>query len=342
MSINIAINGFGRIGRLACRLASMRSDINIVAINDIVPADNLAYLFKYDSTHGKYPGDVSCEENALIINGKKTHVFSEREPENLPWKKLNIDYVIESTGLFVSPELANKHIIAGAKRVIISAPAKGDVTTIVLGVNQAEYDPARDKIVSNASCTTNCLAPITKVLLDNFGIEEGLMTTVHSVTATQPTVDGPSKKDWRGGRGASQNIIPASTGAAKAVALCLPAIKGKLTGMALRVPTVDVSVVDLTVRLTKATSYEEICRSMKEASQTYLKGILEYCDEQIVSSDLIGSTYSAIFDKGAGIALNDKFYKIIAWYDNEMGYAARVVDLAIFMAEKDSILSRKK
>ena len=340
MAVKIGINGFGRIGRLACRLASMNNDITIVAINDIVPADNLAYLFKYDSTHGKFHGEVSSGENYLTINGKKTLVLSEKDPERLPWKQLDVDYVIESTGLFVSPELANKHILAGAKRVIISAPAKGDITTIVLGVNQKEYNPARDKIVSNASCTTNCLAPITKVLLDNFGIEEGLMTTVHSVTATQPTVDGPSKKDWRGGRGASQNIIPASTGAAKAVSLCLPEIKGKLTGMALRVPTVDVSVVDLTVRLSRPTTYEDICRSMKEASEGYLKGILGYCEEQIVSSDLIGSTLSAVFDKGAGIALNDKFYKIIAWYDNEMGYAARVVDLAIFMAEKDSILSR--
>ncbi len=269
-------------------------------------------------------------------------MLSEKDPANLPWKKLDVDYVIESTGLFVTPELASKHIIAGAKKVVISAPAKGDVTTLVMGVNENTYDPARDLIVSNASCTTNCLAPITKVLLDNFGIEEGLMTTVHSVTATQPIVDGPSKKDWRGGRGASQNIIPASTGAAKAVALCLPEVKGKLTGMALRVPTADVSVVDLTVRLSRPTSYEEICRTMKDASETYLKSILEYCEEQVVSSDIIGSTYSAVFDRDAGIALNDRFYKLIAWYDNETGYAARVVDLVMYMASKDMNPSKLK
>ncbi len=342
MPVNIAINGFGRIGRLVCRLAANRQDINIVAINDIVPADNLAYLFKYDSTHGKFHGEVRAEDNAITINGNKTLVVSEREPEKCPWKALNIDYVVESTGLFVTPELALKHTAAGAKRVIITAPAKGKITTIVMGVNEKIYKPETDIVVSNASCTTNCLAPIAKVLLDNFGLEEGLMTTIHSVTATQPTVDGPSKKDWRGGRGASQNIIPASTGAATAVTLCLPELKGKLTGMALRVPTADVSVVDLTVRLSRSTTYQEICDSMRKASEGYLNGILDYCDEQIVSSDLISSTYSAVFDKGAGIALNDKFYKIIAWYDNEMGYAARVVDLVIYMAEKDSILSQKK
>jgi glyceraldehyde 3-phosphate dehydrogenase len=340
MPVNIAINGFGRIGRLVCRLVANRPDIHIVAINDLVPADNLAYLFKYDSTHGKFQGDVSVVDNAMIIKGHKVLVLSEKDPEKLPWKSLNIDYVVESTGLFVTPELALRHITAGAKRVIITAPAKGKMTTLVMGVNEKTYNPATDKIVSNASCTTNCLAPITKVLLDNFGIEEGLMTTIHSVTATQPTVDGPSKTDWRGGRGASQNIIPASTGAAIAVSLCLPEIKGKLTGMALRVPTADVSVVDLTVRLSRSTTYEDICDAMKKASESYLKGILDYCDEEIVSSDLISTTYSAVFDKGAGIALNDKFYKIVAWYDNEMGYAARIVDLVAYMAEKDSILSK--
>jgi glyceraldehyde 3-phosphate dehydrogenase len=332
MPVNIAINGFGRIGRLVFRIASSRADLNIVAINDIVPCDNLAYLLKFDSTHGRFNGEVTTEGETLIVDGKKTAVLSERDPEKLPWKEMKIDFVVESTGLFTSPETVGKHIAAGAKHVIISAPAKGEVPTFVMGVNQHKYQPQKDQIVSNASCTTNCLAPITKVLLDNFGIEEGLMTTVHAMTATQPTVDGPSKKDWRGGRGACQNIIPASTGAAKAVSLCLPEVKGKLTGMALRIPVADVSVVDLTVRLSKSTSYEEVCRAMKQAADGSMKGILAYCDEQVVSSDFIGSTYSSIFDKDAGIALNDKFYKIIAWYDNEMGYACRVVDLLQYMA----------
>lgn len=335
MSINIAINGFGRIGRLACRVASQRKDINLVAINDLVPADNLAYLLKFDSTHGRFNGEVKAEGDAIIINGKKVQTFSEKDPEKLPWKDLNVDYVIESTGLFTSPELAQKHITAGAKRVIISAPAKGDIPTFVMGVNHEKYNPSKDFIVSNASCTTNCLAPIVKVLLDTFGIEEGLMTTIHAVTATQPTVDGPSKKDWRGGRAAPQNIIPASTGAAKAVSLCIPEVKGKLTGMALRVPTADVSVVDLTVRLSRPTSYDEICRAMKQASENSMKGILQYCDEQVVSSDFIGSQYSAIFDKDAGIELNPNFFKVVAWYDNEMGYSARVVDLIAYMASKE-------
>lgn len=331
MAINVAINGFGRIGRLVCRLASARNDINIVAVNDLVPADNLAYLLKYDSTHGRFKGEVTSTEDTLIVNGKSIRVFSEKDPLNLPWKDLHIDFVIESTGFFTTPEGAGKHLTAGAKRVIITAPAKGDIPTFVMGVNEDQYDSEKDRIVSNASCTTNCLAPITKVLLDNFGIEEGLMTTIHAVTASQPTVDGSSKKDWRGGRSAPQNIIPASTGAAKAVALCLPQVKGKLTGMAFRVPTADVSVVDLTVRLDRAATYEEICQAMKEASMGSMKGILAYCDEQVVSSDFIGSTYSAIFDKLAGISLNSAFFKIIAWYDNEMGYASRVVDLLIYM-----------
>jgi glyceraldehyde 3-phosphate dehydrogenase len=341
MTIRVAINGFGRIGRLVFRTIAARNDIEVVAINDIVPADNLAYLLKYDSTHGTFPGRVEAHENMILVDGKKTAVFAEKDPEKLPWKDLNVDYVIESTGLFTTPETAGKHITAGASRVIISAPAKGDVPTFVMGVNHEKYNPATDLIVSNASCTTNCLAPITKVLLDEFGIDEGLMTTVHAVTATQPTVDGPSKKDWRGGRGAGQNIIPASTGAAKAVALCIPEIKGKLTGMALRIPIADVSVVDLTVRLSKQTTYEEICQAMKKASQGHMKGILAYCDEQLVSSDFISSTYSAIFDKDAGIALNDKFYKIIAWYDNEMGYACRVVDLLAYMASRESSRAKK-
>ncbi len=335
MSINVAINGFGRIGRLAFRLMAARGNINVVAINDLVPADNLAYLLKHDSTHGIFDATVETHDGYLVVNGKETLVLSEKDPEKLPWEKLKVDYVIESTGLFTTPEGANKHILAGARRVIISAPAKGELPTFVMGVNHLKYNPVTDKVVSNASCTTNCLAPIAKVLLDNFGIDEGLMTTVHSVTASQHTVDGPSKKDWRGGRSASQNIIPSSTGAAKAVGLCIPEVKGKLTGMALRVPTVDVSVVDLTVKLNRTTTYEEICQAMKTAADGSMKGILSYCDEELVSSDFIGSTYSAIFDKGAGIALNDKFYKIIAWYDNEMGYSCRIVDLLLYMASKN-------
>jgi len=331
MSVNIAINGFGRIGRLVCRLLSSDKNIKIIAINDLVPPDNLAYLLKYDSVHGKFEGKIEAEENHLVVNGVRIAIFSEKDPEKLPWKELNIDYVIESTGHFSSHEGSNRHITAGAKRVIITAPAGGDVPTFVMGVNETLYNPEKDSIVSNASCTTNCLAPITKVLLDNFGIEQGLMTTIHAMTASQSTVDGPSKKDWRGGRSASQNIIPASTGAAKAVALCIPEIEGKLTGMAFRVPTADVSVIDLTVCLTRATSYEEICNAMKKASEESMKGVLAYCDEQVVSSDFIGSHYSAIFDKEAGIALNSNFFKIIAWYDNEMGYASRVVDLLVYM-----------
>jgi glyceraldehyde 3-phosphate dehydrogenase len=341
MPINVAINGFGRIGRLVCRLISKHIDINLVAINDLVPADNLAYLLKYDSTHGRFEGSVTSEEAALIVNGKKISVYSEKDPQNLPWKELAVDYVIESTGLFTTAEGAEKHLKAGAKRVIITAPAKGDIPTFVLGVNEAKYSPATDYIVSNASCTTNCLALITKVLLDKFGIEEGLMTTIHSVTASQPTVDGPSKKDWRGGRGAGQNIIPASTGAAKAVALCIPEIKGKLTGMAFRVPTADVSVVDLTIRLSRATNYEAICQAMKEAADGPMKGILAYCDEQVVSSDFIGNPFSAIFDKEAGMELNENFFKIIAWYDNEMGYASRVIDLMLYMVSRERTFAMK-
>lgn len=336
MPIKVAINGFGRIGRLVFRLALQRKDIQLVAVNDLVPSDNLAYLLKYDSTHGPFEGTVQAEEKALIVNGQKIAVLSERDPAKLPWRDLQIDYVVESTGLFTDREEASKHLQAGAKRVLITAPAKGDVSTFVMGVNQEKYDPKKDFIVSNASCTTNCLAPITKVLLDNFGIEEGLMTTVHAVTATQSTVDGPSKKDWRGGRGASQNIIPSTTGAAKAVALCLPEVKGKLTGMALRVPVPDVSIVDLTVRVSKPTTYEAICEAMRTAAQGPMKGILKYCDEPVVSSDFISTTYSAIFDRDAGIALNSTFYKIMAWYDNEMGYSARTVDLLAYMAEKES------
>lgn len=332
MGIRIAINGFGRIGRLALRNALKIQGIEIVAVNDLVPSENLAYLLKYDSTHGRFHGNISFNENSITADGQTFEVLSETHPENLPWKRLNVDYVIESTGRFTERQEAEKHLIAGAKKVVISAPAKGDVPTFVMGVNHTRYKPQSDHVVSNASCTTNCLAPVTKVLLDNFGIEEGLMTTIHAMTASQPVVDGPSKKDMRGGRGASQNIIPASTGAAKAVALCLPEVKGKLTGMAFRIPTADVSCVDLTVRLSRATSYEEICAAMKRESCGQMKGILAYTEEDVVSSDFIGDTHSAIFDRGAGIALNDKFYKLVAWYDNEMGYAARVVDLIRYMA----------
>ncbi|MFV0339941.1 MAG: type I glyceraldehyde-3-phosphate dehydrogenase [Parachlamydiaceae bacterium] len=338
MPLRVAINGFGRIGRLAFRLLASNREVELVAVNDIVPADNLAYLLKYDTVHRTFPGTISHTEGSLVVNGKEVKTYSEKEPEKLPWKSLGVDIVIESTGLFTSPELAGKHLTAGARKVVITAPAKGDVPTFVMGVNEDKYRPGQDAVVSNASCTTNCLAPIVKILLDEFGIEEGLMTTIHAMTASQPTVDGPSKKDWRGGRAASQNIIPSSTGAAKAVALCLPEVKGKLTGMAFRVPLADVSAVDLTIRLTKATSYEAICEAMKKASEGRMKGILQYCEDEVVSSDFIGSTYSSIFDKNAGIALNDRFFKLVSWYDNEMGYAARVVDLLLYIAKKDGIL----
>src|ERR1700722_582855 len=324
MAIRIAINGFGRIGRLTFRvLCELYKDIEVVAVNDLVQADNLAYLLKHDSVHGKPNFSVKAEGNDLIIDGKKIQVFSEKDPTKLPWKQLGIDYVVESAGIFTDKADAQKHIQAGAKRVVITAPAKGDVPTFVMGVNEEKYNPKADFIVSNASCTTNCLAPLTKVLLENFGIEEGLMTTVHSLTAVQPSVDGPSKKDWRGGRAASINIIPSWVGAANAVALCLPELKGKLTGMAFRIPTMDGSVVDLTVRLSSDTTYEAICEAMKEAAEGSMKGIVEFCDEEVVSSDFIGNTASCIFDKGAGIALNPRFYKLVAWYDNEMGYAHR-------------------
>ena len=334
MTIRIGINGFGRIGRLVTRIALQKSNIKIVGINDLVPADNLAYLFKHDTVHGRYAKPVKAEEKAIVVDGQRIEVFAEKDPGELPWKKLNVDYVVESTGRFTKRDDAGKHLTAGAKRVLITAPGK-EVPTYVMGVNHTHYKPAEDKIISNASCTTNCLAPLCKVLLDRFGIEEGLMTTVHSVTASQPTVDGPSHKDWRGGRAAGYNIIPASTGAAKAVVLCLPELSGKLTGMAFRVPTIDVSVVDLTVRLQKDTTYEEICQAMLKASQNEMKGILAYTDEQVVSSDFIGTSYSTIFDQGAGIALNKRFYKLVAWYDNEMGYSHRVVDLLEYMASKE-------
>ena len=334
MTIRVAINGFGRIGRMVVRAVNKNPNVNIVAINDLVPPDNLAYLLKYDSTHGIFDGEVRAEENGIMVDGNKVECMSERNPADLPWGKLNVDYVIESTGLFTTSEKAEEHLKAGAKKVVISAPAKSpEISTLVMGVNNEKYDPNSDNVVSNASCTTNCLAPIVKVVLDNYGIEEGLMTTVHSVTSTQPTVDGPSKKDWRGGRGGPQNIIPASTGAAKAVALCIPEIAGKLTGMSMRVPTPNVSVVDLTVKLSKSTSYEEICAAMKSASEGPLKGVLGYTEDDVVSSDFIGSPFSSIFDAGAGIALNDKFFKLISWYDNEMGYSCRLIDLIEYMEQ---------
>lgn len=334
MTIRVAINGFGRIGRMVVRAANKNPNVNIVAINDLVPPDNLAYLLKYDSTHGIFDGEVRAEENGIMVDGNKVECMSERNPADLPWGKLNVDYVIESTGLFTTSEKAEEHLKAGAKKVVISAPAKSpEISTLVMGVNNEKYDPNSDNVVSNASCTTNCLAPIVKVVLDNYGIEEGLMTTVHSVTSTQPTVDGPSKKDWRGGRGGPQNIIPASTGAAKAVALCIPEIAGKLTGMSMRVPTPNVSVVDLTVKLSNSTSYDEICAAMKSASEGPLKGVLGYTEDDVVSSDFIGSPFSSIFDAGAGIALNDKFFKLISWYDNEMGYSCRLIDLIEYMEQ---------
>ncbi len=332
----IAINGFGRIGRLVLRTGVNDPDLEFVAINDLVPPDNLAYLFKYDSTHGTFNGTVSHDAENLIINGKKVKCLAEKDPEQLPWKAMGVDYVIESTGRFTDRDGASKHLKAGAKKVIISAPAKDkDIPTFVLGVNENKYNPGTDHIVSNASCTTNCLAPIVKVILDNYGVEEGLMTTIHAMTATQPTVDGPSKKDFRGGRGAAQNIIPSSTGAAKAVGLCIPEVAGKLTGMSFRVPTPDVSVVDLTVRTTKETSLADIRKKMKEASENGpMKGILGYTEDMVVSNDFTGSHFSSIFDSEACIELNSRFFKLVSWYDNEMGYSTRVVDLIKYMIKK--------
>jgi len=332
MAVKVAINGFGRIGRLVFRAivdqGLLGDQIDVVAVNDLVPADNLAYLLKYDTTQGRFNGTVEAEgDDTLVVNGNKIKCLALRElPSNLPWGELGIDIVIESTGLFVQDEKAQGHIDAGAKKVIISAPAKGNVKTVVLGVND-ETLTAEDTLISNASCTTNCLAPITKVILDNFGIEEGLMTTVHSYTATQKTVDGPSPKDMKGGRAAAMNIIPSTTGAAKAVGLVIPEVQGKLTGMSFRVPTPTVSVVDLTVKTTKSTSYEEICQKMKEAAEGPLKGILGYTEDEVASSDFIHCAESSVFDAGSGIALNDTFFKLVSWYDNEWGYSNRVVDL---------------
>jgi len=342
MAIRIGINGFGRIGRLFYRVAAERG-YEVVAVNDLVPSDNLAYLLKYDTTHRRFmlggkPAEVSAQDDGFTVNGKKTQCLSERDPAKLPWKSMNVDYVLESTGLFTEGEKAKGHLDAGAKRVVISAPTKSgpeEVPTFCLGVNHDKYDPAKHTILSNASCTTNCLAPVAKVLNDTFGIEEGLMTTVHAATATQPTQDGPSKKDWRGGRNAYQNIIPASTGAAKAVTLCIPELKGKLTGMAFRVPTADVSVVDLTFKTAKETSLAAINAAMKAAADGAMKGILAYTDEEVVSSDFIGDRHSSIFDAAAGIELNSRFFKIVSWYDNEQGYATRCVDMMEMLAKKD-------
>ncbi|MCF7851871.1 MAG: type I glyceraldehyde-3-phosphate dehydrogenase [Simkaniaceae bacterium] len=335
MKIRVGINGFGRIGRSIFRLLHGRDDIEIVAVNDLVPPENLTYLLKYDSTHGIFKADIRPDSNHFTVDGRQVQIFAYKDPASIPWKEEKVDVVVESTGFFTHKEDAAKHLEAGAKKVIISAPAKGDVPHYVMGVNHKKYNPAEDHIVSNASCTTNCIAPMIKVLVDHFGIEEGLMSTIHAVTATQPTVDSPSKKDLRGGRSAMSNIIPASTGAAKAVALCIPEIKGKLTGMAFRVPVVDVSVVDLTVRLTKSTTYDKICEAMQNASNGELKGIMGYTDEPVVSTDFIGSPLSCIFDRDAGIALNENFFKLVGWYDNEIGYASRVCDLIKHMATKN-------
>jgi glyceraldehyde 3-phosphate dehydrogenase len=324
--MKIGINGFGRIGRLAFRAAIERPDIEVVGINDLVEPDYMAYMLKYDSTHGPFKGTIAVEGGHLVVNGKTIRVTAEKDPSNLKWGEVGAEVVIESTGLFLTQETAQKHIDAGAKKVVMSAPAKDDTPTFVMGVNHKELK-ADQNIVSNASCTTNCLAPIAKVLDDNFGIEEGLMTTVHAVTATQKTVDGPSAKDWRGGRGAYQNIIPSSTGAAKAVGLVLPQLKGKLTGMSLRVPVADVSVVDLTVRLKKGASYEAIKAAMKEASEGELKGILGYTEDEVVSEDFKGDARTSIFDAKAGIGLNDNFVKVVSWYDNEWGYSNKLIDL---------------
>ncbi len=331
MSIKVGINGFGRIGRLVFRAAMERSSIDIVGINDLLDAEYCAYMLKYDSTHGRFGGTVSVSDGKLIVNGKTIRVSSEKDPANLKWGDVGAEYVVESTGLFLTKETAEKHLAAGAKRVVMSAPSKDNTPMFVMGVNSDKYKG--ETVVSNASCTTNCLAPLAKVVHDNWGIVEGLMTTVHATTATQKTVDGPSMKDWRGGRGAAQNIIPSSTGAAKAVGKVIPDLNGKLTGMAFRVPTPNVSVVDLTCRLAKPAKYDEIKAAMKLASETTLKGILGYTEDEVVSNDFLGETCTSIFDAGAGIALNDNFVKLVSWYDNEWGYSNKVLDLIEHMAK---------
>ena len=341
MPLKVAINGFGRIGRLVFRAGLENPNIEFVGVNDLVPADNLAYLLRHDSTHGLFKGTVEAKEDGIVVNGKFVKCVSVKNPAELPWGQLEAQFVVESTGLFTDLPGAENHLKAGGKRVVISAPTKAkdeEIPTLVMGVNHTKYDPAKHKIVSNASCTTNCLAPVAKVINDNFGLAEGLMTTIHAATATQPTVDGPSKKDWRGGRGAYQNIIPASTGAAKAVALALPELKGKLTGMAFRVPVADVSAVDLTVKTAKATTYKDICAAMKAAAEGPLKGILGYTEEEVVSTDFIHDSRSSIFDAGAGIELNANFFKVVSWYDNEWGYSCRVIDLITHMARKEGLL----
>src|SRR5882757_9854885 len=347
MAVKVAINGFGRIGRLVFRAIAeqglLGKEVQVVAVGDIVPADNLAYLLKYDSTQGRFKGEVSSkksapdkiEDDVLVVNGKEIKVVSAKTPAELPWKAMGVDVVIESTGLFTEAEKAKGHLTAGAKKVIISAPAKGEDITVVMGVNDSKLDLAKHSIISNASCTTNCLAPLVHVLLkEGFGIEEGLMTTIHSYTATQKTVDGPSKKDWKGGRAAAINLIPSTTGAARAVGLVCPEVKGKLTGMAFRVPTPTVSVVDLTVKTVKETSYAEISAAMKKASETYLKGYLDYTTDEVVSSDFIHCPASSIYDAGSGIELNKRFFKLVSWYDNEWGYSNRVADLLRYMLKK--------
>jgi glyceraldehyde 3-phosphate dehydrogenase len=340
MAVKVAINGFGRIGRLVfralCEQRMLGNEVDVVAVGDIVPADNLAYLLKYDSTQGRYAGQVGSkkssadkpEDDVLVVDGHEIQVVSAKDPSGLPWKQLGVQIVVESTGLFTDAEKARGHLAAGAKKVVISAPGKNDDITIVVGVNHDKYDPAKHHIISNASCTTNCLAPLVHVLLrEGFGVEEGLMTTIHAYTATQKTVDGPSKKDWKGGRSAAINIIPSTTGAAKAVGLVCPEVKGKLTGMSFRVPTPTVSCVDLTVRTTRDTSYTEISDAMRKAGDKYLKGILEWTSDEVVSSDFIHSRASSIFDHGSGIELNKRFFKLVSWYDNEWGYSNRVADL---------------
>jgi glyceraldehyde 3-phosphate dehydrogenase len=329
MSIRVGINGFGRIGRLAFRRAISLADVEVVGINDLIDVEYLAYMLRYDSTHGRFHGDVAVQNGQLVVNGKAIRITAERDPSNLRWNEVGADYVLESTGFFLTDEAARAHLTAGAKRVVMSAPSKDDTPMFVMGVNHHSY--AGQAIVSNASCTTNCLAPMAKVLHDNFGIVSGLMTTVHATTATQKAVDGPSVKDWRGGRGAGQNIIPSSTGAAKAVGRVIPELNGKLTGMAFRVPTPDVSVVDLTVNLAKPTSYEQVKAAMKAASQAELAGILGYTEDDVVSNDFLGESCTSVFDAGAGIALTDTFMKLVAWYDNEWGYSCKCIDLMQYM-----------
>lgn len=326
--IKVGINGFGRIGRLVFRAMTERDNIEVVGINDLIDATYMAYMLKYDSVHGQFPGEVSVEGNDLIVNGNRIRVTAEKDPANLKWDEVGADYVVESTGLFLSKDTADAHLKAGAKKVVLSAPSKDDTPMFVMGVNHKDLTDDI-KIFSNASCTTNCLAPVAKVLHDKFGILEGLMTTVHATTATQKTVDGPSMKDWRGGRAAAVNIIPSSTGAAKAVGKVIPSLNGKLTGMSFRVPTIDVSVVDLTVRLEKETTYDEICAAMKEASEGELTGILGYTEDMVVSQDFVGEKRTSVFDKDAGIMLSPTFVKVVSWYDNEMGYSNKLVDLLV-------------